>query len=275
MFRLIITAIVLSVSFGLPVATAAEPEGTDVRLSDFDTLRTTLMQHGWRVERAENGDMLVYPPTADDAAESSAGTGSSTSEPERVETTDLSRLEAIARQRGWQVERDENGGLLLYPKIFLDDDRSANLAAAKKAGKDVASPLEGAIGASETERLQKALQARGWQTGHAENGDLLLFPVTEENTPVTVQTIPLAHCLEGGSRKLHIDNLTLPLDDKLDAGRIARAWIEQDGSRDLLVGRIHHLGNVYLVDVVTAGKARTLKGQLLIDGRNGALIPIL
>ena len=61
MFRLITVSIILFALLGLTATAAAESEGKSVRFSDFDALRTTLMQRGWRVERAENGDMLVYP----------------------------------------------------------------------------------------------------------------------------------------------------------------------------------------------------------------------
>lgn len=105
---------------------------------DLDTLRRV----GWRIERAADGSTLLYPPApvpqapasdgsvvkAGDPANSpptpAPGAISPVSDPPAAPmvaptaTTDLSSadLEAVLRGRGWQVERDRQGSLVLRPK---------------------------------------------------------------------------------------------------------------------------------------------------------------
>ena len=106
---------------------------------DLDTLRRV----GWRIERAFDGSTLLYPPAPAPQAPASDGSvagadapaGASqvpatpaappVSAPPAVPVTapatatelSLADLEAVLRGRGWQVERDPQGSLVLRPKI--------------------------------------------------------------------------------------------------------------------------------------------------------------
>jgi hypothetical protein len=106
---------------------------------DLDALRRV----GWRIERAADGSTLLYPPAPVPQAPASDGSDVKVGDPansptptpapraispvsdppaapmvEPTATTDLSfaDLEVVLRGRGWQVERDRQGSLVLRPK---------------------------------------------------------------------------------------------------------------------------------------------------------------
>lgn len=86
---------------------------------DWDRLRTM----GWRVEEAADGSTLLYPPVP--KAEGGVPATVPAAVPEKaageVPATAPAAmpdkaLDALLRERGWRVERDDQGGLLLYPR---------------------------------------------------------------------------------------------------------------------------------------------------------------
>ena len=79
-----------------------------------------LSAFGWRVETRPNGDTLLFPPSASPnpepreppAAEASTPTESPETQAERAHD-----LDALLAERGWRVQRDEDGSLRLFPLL--------------------------------------------------------------------------------------------------------------------------------------------------------------
>ena len=173
----------LLVILATPLASMAEPrrEAT-IPLSNLDALRATFEQRGWRVEKAENGDLLVYP-TAGKKAEKAATTATSPT-PEKGpvgdKVTNLTDLEALARQRGWRVEKAENGDLLIYPTV----GQNAGKAVGASTG---STPTKESVGDKVTNltKLEALARQRGWRVEKAENGDLLVYPKHFLDSPST------------------------------------------------------------------------------------------
>lgn len=275
MSRIRLPLLFLLLTLAAQQATAEpRPEAT-IPISDFDTLRATLEQRGWRVEKADNGDLLIYP-AADDKAKKALSTAPSAA-PEKApaveKAANLDELETIAERRGWQVERTEQGDLLLYPKLFLAPPAAPVAETDNKAEKrppaaDVEIPVE------ETGRLRKTLEARGWQTRYGDNGGLLLYPVSDDSRSVTLRAADLTTCLDGRSASVVVDDVTLPLDSKAAAMRIAHAWLATRKEKGVIVGRARRINDLFLVGIVAADKPHRLKRQLVIRAATGDIIAI-
>ncbi|MEA3409946.1 MAG: hypothetical protein U9R74_00200 [Pseudomonadota bacterium] len=134
--------------------------GRDADADELDRLRDRLEKHGWRVERDTEGSLLLYPETE---------TGESTVQPSvtlvsdtapAADTGNLDRLAETLRQRGWQVERDEDGSLLLFPQ-------GATPAPA-------APPAE--TPAVDLDAIEEQLKERGWVTERDGEGNLVFSP---------------------------------------------------------------------------------------------------
>jgi hypothetical protein len=92
-----------------------------------------------------------------------------------VEVGQSHALEAALKRHGWRVERDSEGGILLYlpssePAGELDEPLRAK-------AQDRTEPPGHWIEADDLEGLQRALEAQGWQVQRSVEGDLLVFPV--------------------------------------------------------------------------------------------------
>lgn len=90
-----------------------------------------------------------------------------------AEDGELERLGAAAQQRGWRVERDNEGNMLLFPQTNAAT-QPANIEPSIKV-------VDQKIDATDLDTLQKAIADRGWGTGRDDQGNLLLYPPGLEN----------------------------------------------------------------------------------------------
>ncbi|MCP4041272.1 MAG: hypothetical protein GY731_04845 [Gammaproteobacteria bacterium] len=100
--------------------------------------------------------------------------------------SNLKALQQVLESRGWRVERDAEGNLLLFPT----------------GSQHSTVPTDQIIPATEINRVQNLLENRGWRVERDAQGNTLLFPtggreistssgeVTPEATPPTDQIIP-------------------------------------------------------------------------------------
>ena len=92
-----------------------------------------------------------------------------------VEAGQSHALEAALKRHGWRVERDSEGGILLYlpssePAVENDEPLAAKT-------QDRTEPPGDWIEAEDLDGLQRAFAARGWRVQRSPEGDLLVFPV--------------------------------------------------------------------------------------------------
>ena len=92
-----------------------------------------------------------------------------------VEVGHTDALEAALKRHGWRVERDSEGGILLY----LPSPQSADVGDEPKPAKaeDTVELPGDRIEAHDLDGLQRALEAQGWRVERSPEGDLLVFPV--------------------------------------------------------------------------------------------------
>ncbi len=92
-----------------------------VNVDQLGELEAMAKQAGWKVERNAAGDLLLYPSTfvGDDASQKTVpAKKSELSTPTTdttIDATALDHLEKTLGKKGWQVERNTDGDLLLYP----------------------------------------------------------------------------------------------------------------------------------------------------------------
>ncbi len=132
-----------------PTSTRGAAAGT---APDWDRLRRL----GWRVERERDGSVLLYPPIP--RSETLAKADANASEPEPTPDAKVSApestleanasqpeqsLDALLRARGWRVERDVAGSLLLYPRDRpLEVAPSPGVETAPVRDGDIALPVD-------------------------------------------------------------------------------------------------------------------------------------
>ena len=264
-----------------PITFACAEPVTDVAIptGDPDALKQALENRGWRVEKDSSGDLLVYPARQDDA--SSSTTSENPNIPAATDRTidsgQLGELEAIARKRGWKVERNTAGDVLLYPRIFVDD------VVVKKAGSDKKSAsanptTDTTIDATSLDRLEKTLGEKGWQVERNAAGDLLLYPAAENHNeaknPVAVHVTRLDDCVKGAKETIYPEQLSLPLRNEADAKKIAEAWLTVFGKGADTIGKIRRVNMLYIVSIVSSEPPYALLRQLVIDERTGNVISI-
>jgi len=92
-----------------------------------------------------------------------------------VEAGQLGALEAALKRHGWRVERDSEGGILLYLPSSEPAGENHEPLAAK--AQDRTEPPGDWIEADDLDGLQRTLEARGWRVQRSPEGDLLVFPV--------------------------------------------------------------------------------------------------
>jgi hypothetical protein len=145
---------------------ASGPEGASPIAVPWERMRDL----GWGVERTADGSVLLFPPPLH-VELSIAGPEPEPTGPEAATTADPLPWEAL-RAHGWRLERDADGTLNLFPP----GRSAAGPDASGEEGAPVASPDPQEGGLS---RLGDALAGRGWRVERAEDGSLLLHPVTE------------------------------------------------------------------------------------------------
>ncbi len=268
----------------LVIANAEPATEIEIPQGDPEALKDALESRGWRVEKDAGGDLLVYPATAAEASATATATATS-KKPDADNTTDLvvdvdqlGELEAMAKQRGWKVERNAAGDLLLYPSTFVGGDASQKTEPAKKS--EFTTPTaDTTIDATALDHLEQTLGKKGWQVERNADGDLLLYPAAadEQRPPgqhLTVHVTAFKQCVDDTSETIHLANISLPIGSESDAKAIANAWLTVFGKGGDSIGKIRRVNMLYIVSVVSSKQPHTLLRQLVIDQRTGNVISI-
>lgn len=84
---------------------------------------SVLSAFGWRVEAQPNGDTLLFPPSASlnpeprEPPATEASKPTEPAEPPEAQAEVAHDLDALLAERGWRVQRDEDGSLRLFPLL--------------------------------------------------------------------------------------------------------------------------------------------------------------
>lgn len=279
----------LVIAIMLRTSVVLADDSNTVKQGDLGGLQSQLEQLGWKVEHSASGDLLLWPP-GHVAAEQPQRVKAD--EKERIQATDLDSLQRKLREKGWQVSRDQDGALLLYPSgpsvaaessdtqeqeaDRLDDLRALLTASGWKVEKQAqgdlllypgssgttAKPGTGTLKIEQTNvvGVKNALDKAGWRTEQREDGSLILYPRAD------------------GAQKTEdpvaAGKVTLPVDTWKEARRIARYWIKQQGDDTLSMGKIRKVNWIYLVSIVDKHPPYELKNQLVIRSGDGSVVPI-
>jgi len=135
--------------------------------SDVSSLEKALKSAGWKTERTDNGDLLLFPrgdaPPLINAADKTPALASPASDIQDS-VIDFETLPQRLRNAGWIVEKDDDGSLMIHWP-----ESSAETAPASGAGDDA--PMD---------ELKQKLEQSGWHVEKTPKGDLLLYPQDPE-----------------------------------------------------------------------------------------------
>lgn len=92
-----------------------------------------------------------------------------------VEAGQSDALEAALKRHGWHVERDSEGGILLFLPPPEPVDATTDFLPVETREK--IEPPGDRVEARDLDGLQRALEAQGWRVQRSADGDLLVFPV--------------------------------------------------------------------------------------------------
>lgn len=180
------------------------------------TLKKALESTGWRTERSENGDLLLYPQRG-----ISPLSGPVVQQPENASPVpeiqgsviDFDTLPQRLKNAGWIVEKAADGSLLLHwPE---QSEKAAPVSASDSDSLD---------------SLGKTLQQSGWNIDKTPEGDLLLYPKVLESNPAAPEAGDKADTSAAQDDLLAVDVETLQ--KKLESA----GWItSRDKNGDLKV----------------------------------------
>ncbi len=176
---------------------------------------------------------------------------------------DLGRIEALEsalRERGWKVERDPQGALLLYPKGAGTETKTPGTPAPAKTQSPPETGTPGEwVPMTDLDGLQRALQMRGWRV-ERKDGDLLVYPAAASTAPTEAKEQPASVT----AAPVEIDARDL---DTLQAVAAQRGWgqrREADGGLVLYP----------LVAEASAGTAGCQSGMVRVTGIADGELPI-
>ena len=253
-----------------------------------DTLEQALRATGWSVERKQNGDLILVPPSAENTGSDSP-----------ITDDDNLDLESMSRQlegSGWNVTRETDGSLILLPGTAVTDRAASAGQSQTTADKD------------HWPELRSMLEAAGWKAERTSDGSIVLTtpektaaPATHvESTNValdpamvrelhtagwkvsehddgTVLLHPPGRRIETGTPDSIWDaaaetEINLPVDTWKKAHELATSWLTHRSDNELLVGKIRKVLHVYIVSIVGSESPHRLRHQIAIRRDDGRVI---
>lgn len=213
----------------------------------------------------------------------------------------LDQLANELKNRGWNINKEEDGTLVLTPKV--PSKKAINKENGEidqwqqiqqkfiKAGWEVERDADGSIrlypqqkqpATSDVKKLskenntiinienssfisadmQKQLREKGWGVTNNSDGSILLYP--PEQAP---SAIPKP-CY-GSATTVNID---LPVNTWQEAHDIAQGWLLDNSIGNAAVGKIRKIINVYIISIVANKSPYTLMHQVAIRSNDGAVI---
>ena len=169
-------------------------------------------------------------------------------------------LKEALRQRGWRVEEDKNGDLLVYPMAGQSTTKGAQNSQTQNAD-DKSTTID----AANLDQLESTLQGKGWEVKRNAAGDVLLYPkifLREPVAPAVDSTSPSAASEATVPAQSGSVDQTIQLHelDRLEAEMKKKGWrADRNDAGDLLLYPVE--GNSDDV----AGKGIEIKAVSLSD----------
>ncbi|MEW8605795.1 MAG: hypothetical protein AB2594_13805 [Candidatus Thiodiazotropha sp.] len=237
------TLYLLVLMLSIPLASLAEQPST---LSD--SLRESLLQQGWQEYLAADGSVIYRQPNKQSVTDNQSAT---------AETANLHRFGDALEDRGWQVEWDDEGMLVLRP------------------GEAGGLPAQGSTQPAKSDSAALPADLSGFKYWHIERGEggaLLFHPLKSDPTIQPPSTVAMEQAAECRIDHFQLDSDALPIDEWSEVHDLATKWIDASGEAGLLVGRIRKVQRVYLVSMVGDTEPYRLKHQLAIRESDGGVI---
>ena len=137
------------------------------------------------------------------------------------------------------------------------------------------------------ESLRSLLEMRGWRVERTPDGSTLLFPLGD--TPpaqkpaaaapttltATSEDMPqLVDCAEEPLDLMLTAGIKLPVNTAKEALQISENWLLASGYMELAVGRIRDINWIYVVNIVDQRPPYRSRNELVINKRNGHVLPL-
>ncbi|MBW9275132.1 MAG: hypothetical protein K1563_15740 [Candidatus Thiodiazotropha sp. (ex. Lucinisca nassula)] len=235
----------LWLALSIPTAGLAEQ---GVTLSQ--SLRESLLLQGWQEYISADGSVIYRQPVKQPATDNQS--------PE-AELPKIRQFGNALQERGWQVEWDSDGTLILRPGDTGD------------------APAETVTQTVESGSVTLPANLKGFEYWHIErdeSGALLFHPVELPSTNQSMTVDTTANMAECRIDYFQLDPGVLPLDEWSEVHELTKRWIDTTQESGLQVGRIRKINRVYLVSVVGDSEPYRLKYQLAIRVSDGGVIRI-
>ncbi|MEW8505355.1 MAG: hypothetical protein AB2598_01515 [Candidatus Thiodiazotropha sp.] len=237
------TIYLVCLMLSMPLASLAEQQ-----LTLSESLRDSLLQQGWQEYVAADGSIIYRQPSRESATDNQSA---------KADPTNMQQFGDALQDRGWQVEWDDEGMLVLRP--------------GEAVSPPVQQPAQPVTTASGT--LPADLPGfKYWRIERGEDGALLFHPLKLDPETQSVSTVAMEQ--PGGCRVDHfqLDTAALPIDQWSEVRELTKKWIDASGESGLLVGKVRKVRRVYLVSVVADTEPYRLMHQLAIRESDGGVI---
>ncbi|MES9896681.1 MAG: hypothetical protein ABW141_17475 [Candidatus Thiodiazotropha endolucinida] len=238
----------LWLALSIPTAGLAEQ---GVTLSQ--SLRESLLLQGWQEYISADGSVIYRQPVKKPATDNQS--------PE-AELPNIRQFGNALQERGWKVEWDSDGTLILRPGDTGDTDDT---------------PAQTATQTVERGSVTLPANLKGFEYWHIErdeSGALLFHPVELPTTNQSMAVDSTAKMAECRIDYFQLDPGVLPLDEWSEVHELTKQWIDATKESGLQVGKIRKINRVYLVSVVGVSEPYRLKYQLAIRVSDGGVIRI-
>jgi len=223
---------------------------------DLDALRRV----GWRIERADDGSTLLYPPVPAPQAPAAEGAVVGTDAP-----GDASQVPAAPAAPPVAVPPAESVAASAPPPEVRAEVRAEVPAEVPTEAAPKAAPASGTeVSLADIDAL---LRERGWQVERDPQGSLVLRPRVADPAPQAIT--PSQGVVTAPVRE---ETVKLPVNRWVDARAIADAWVAEHGGDRLRVGKIRQVHRVYLVSIVGVDAPNQVIHQIAITGGNGHVV---
>ncbi|MEW8051636.1 MAG: hypothetical protein AB2792_05840 [Candidatus Thiodiazotropha sp.] len=235
----------LWLTLSIPIAGLAEQ---GVTLSQ--SLRESLLLQGWQEYMAADGSVIYRQPVKEPVTDNQS--------PE-AELPNIRQFGNALQQRGWQVEWDSEGTLILRPG---------------DTGDAPAQPVTPTVESGSVTLPANLTGFDYWHIERDESGALLFHPVELPSANPSKMAEASDKMAECRIDYFQLDPGVLPLDDWSEVHELTKRWIDTTRESGLQVGRIRRINRVYLVSVVGDIEPYRLKYQLAIRISDGGVIRI-
>lgn len=247
----------LWLALSIPTAGLAEQ---GVTLSQ--SLRESLLLQGWQEYISADGSVIYRQPVKKPATDNQS--------PE-AELPNIRQFGNALQERGWKVEWDSDGTLILRPGDTGDKGDKGD------KGDTDDTPAQTATQTVERGSVTLPANLKGFEYWHIErdeSGALLFHPVELPTTNQSMAVDSTAKMAECRIDYFQLDPGVLPLDEWSEVHELTKQWIDATKGSGLQVGKIRKINRVYLVSVVGVSEPYRLKYQLAIRVSDGGVIRI-